>query len=82
MDRKSVRQLCEERGLSVEALAERSKLDEKRIRAILEGRWTASPAERERIAGVFELSKEQIAWEHQVPVVHLYGHGPQFGRSP
>ena len=25
---------------------------------------------------------EQVAWGHRVQVEPLYGHGPQFGRSP
>jgi hypothetical protein len=24
----------------------------------------------------------EIAWGHAVPVDHLWGHGPQFGRTP
>jgi transcriptional regulator with XRE-family HTH domain len=80
--RKTVAELCREHGIDDRQLAERSGLDGRRVRAIVEGRWTPSPAERDRIAGAFGLSKEQIVWGHQTPVQHLYGHGPQFGRTP
>ena len=39
-------------------------------------------AERDKIAGVFGRAREEIAWGHTAPVQHLYGHGPQFGRTP
>jgi hypothetical protein len=79
---KSVAELCGEQGLDARTLAEKAGLDERRVRAIVEGRWTPSPAERDRIAAVFGLTREQIAWGHSTPVSHLYGHGPQFGRTP
>jgi hypothetical protein len=34
------------------------------------------------VAAVFGLTREQIAWGHRAGVTHIYGHGPQFGRSP
>jgi transcriptional regulator with XRE-family HTH domain len=79
---KNVAELCAEHGLDAKRLAEKAELDERRVRAIVEGRWTPSPAERDRIAAVFGLGREQIAWGHSAPVSHLYGHGPQFGRTP
>jgi hypothetical protein len=79
---KNVAELCAERGLDAKRLAEKAGLDERRVRAIVEGRWTPSPAERDRISAVFGLGREQIAWGHSTPVSHLYGHGPQFGRMP
>jgi hypothetical protein len=79
---KSVEELCGEHGLSIPQLAARAGLDEKRVLAIAAGRWTPSPAERDRIASVFGLTREQIAWGHRNPIAHVYGHGPQFGRSP
>jgi transcriptional regulator with XRE-family HTH domain len=75
-------ELCRERGLSAAGLAERTGLDERRVTAILEGRWTPSPAERDKIAALFGLTRAQIAWGHKTTVQHLYGHGPQFGRTP
>ena len=78
----TVGQLCEKHNLGWEQLAERAGLDGQRVRAIAEGRWTPSPAERDRIAAAFGLTRDDIAWGHQTPVEHLYGHGPQFGRTP
>jgi len=74
--------LCGKRGLTPKALADAAKLEMPRVLAILEGRWTPSPQERDKIAAVFGLKREQIAWGHRTEVQHLYGHGPQFGRTP
>jgi len=79
---KTVAQLCEEHRLDVNALAARCGLEESRLLAIIEGRWTPSPGDRDRIAAVFGLTRADIAWSHATPVTHLYGHGPQFGRTP
>jgi hypothetical protein len=79
---KSVAELCAEQGLDAGALADRAGLDKRRARAIVEGRWTPSPAERDRIAAALGLTRDRIAWGHSTPVSHLYGHGPQFGRTP
>jgi hypothetical protein len=80
--RKSVQQLCAEHQFGPAQLADRTGLDERRVVAIVAGRWTPSPAERDRIAAAFGLTRDQIAWGHTTPVEHLYGHGPQFGRTP
>ena len=73
---RTVEQLCVEHKIDVRSLAERSGLDEQRIVAIVLGRWTPSPHERDRIAGVIGLTREQIAWGHKTPIQHLYGSGP------
>jgi hypothetical protein len=78
----SLDSLCGKRALTPTALADAAKLEERRVLAILEGRWTPSPQERDKIAAVFGLTREQIAWGHRTEVQHLYGHGPQFGRTP
>jgi hypothetical protein len=72
----SVDQLCVERGINAQRLAELSGLDEQRVLAIVLGRWTPSPQERDAIAVVFGLTRDQIAWGHKTPIQHLYGHGP------
>jgi transcriptional regulator with XRE-family HTH domain len=74
--------LCGKRGWTAAELAARCGLEESRVLAILEGRWTPSPQERDKIAAVFGLTRAQIAWGHRATVQHLYGHGPQFGRTP
>ena len=79
---KTVEELCVQHGLNHQQLAAKSGLDEQRVLAIALGRWTPSPAERDRVAAAFGLTREQIAWGHSTPESHLYGHGPQFGRTP
>jgi hypothetical protein len=78
----SIDDLCAQHGLSPQQLAGRAGLDERRVLAIVAGRWTPSPEERDRVAAVFGLTRDQIAWGHKTAVDHIYGHGPQFGRSP
>jgi transcriptional regulator with XRE-family HTH domain len=72
----SVAHLCHEQGLTVPELAELSALEESRILAIALGRWTPSPAERQKIATVFGVASDEITWGHKTPIQHLYGHGP------
>ena len=72
----TVDRLCTERGIDARQLAERSGLDEQRVVAIALGRWTPSPHERDAIAAVFGLTRDQIVWGHKIPIQHLYGHGP------
>jgi transcriptional regulator with XRE-family HTH domain len=73
---KTVENLCSENQLTAGQLAERAGLDEQRVLAIALGRWTPSPAERDKIAAVFGLTREQIAWGHKTPIQHIYGSGP------
>ncbi len=73
---KSVDDLCSEHKITTDELAERSGVDPQRVLAIVLGRWTPSPQERDKIAAVFQLTKEQIAWGHKTPIQHIYGHGP------
>jgi hypothetical protein len=73
---KTVSDLCREHQIDGKLLAEKAGLDEQRVLAIILGRWTPSPSERDRVAAVFGLSREQIAWGHKTPIQHIYGHGP------
>jgi hypothetical protein len=73
---RSVSDLCREHAVGIPELAERSGLEEGRVTAIALGRWTPSPLERQRIAAVFNVPIAEIAWGHQTPIQHLYGHGP------
>ena len=73
---KSVTDLCLDFKIDAKTLAEKSGLEEGRVAAIVLGRWTPSPAERDRIAAVFGLTRDQIAWGHKTPIQHIYGHGP------
>lgn len=61
---KTVDLLFEESNLTVEDVAERCGLPTQRVEAIALGRWTPSPAERQRIAAAFEVSVEDISWGH------------------
>ena len=73
---KTVDDLCREQQITYQQLAEKTGLDEQRVLAIVLGRWTPSPAEREKIAATFGLKREQIVWGHKTPIQHIYGHGP------
>jgi hypothetical protein len=73
---KPVDELCREQQIDVRQLAEKSGLDEQRVMAIVLGRWTPSPQERDSIASVFGVSRDDIAWGHKTPIQHIYGHGP------
>lgn len=77
--------LCDwltELGLTPADLADRSRLDVKVVEAILAGRYTTSPEHRARIASALEVDESDVKWSTTVGVDHMYGHGPQFGRSP
>jgi cyanate lyase len=73
---KTVEELCVQQGLNHQQLAQKAGLDEQRVLAIVLGRWTPSPAERDKVAAAFGLTREQIAWGHKTPIQHIYGHGP------
>src|SRR5437588_720659 len=73
---KTIDLLFEETRLTIEDVAERARLTPERVEAIAVGRWTPSPAERQKIAAAFNLTVSDIAWGHKTPVQHLYGHGP------
>jgi transcriptional regulator with XRE-family HTH domain len=72
----------EESGTTLEQLVETSGLEAKLVKAIAAGNYTPSPTERQRLASALGVSVDDIAWGHAVPVDHLWGHGPQFGRTP
>lgn len=72
----TVNDLCERHRIDYRELAARAGLDEQRVLAIVLGRWTPSPTERDKVAAVFGLTREQIAWGHRTPIQHIYGHGP------
>jgi hypothetical protein len=73
---KSVGELCEQHRIDPKQLAEKAGLDEQRVLAIVLGRWTPSPAERDKVAAVFGLTRDQVTWGHKTPIQHIYGHGP------
>jgi transcriptional regulator with XRE-family HTH domain len=72
----SVFELCKKNRLSLLELADRSGLDLPRTRSIYLGRWTPSSEERQRIATALNVTVDDIAWGHETPIQHIYGHGP------
>jgi transcriptional regulator with XRE-family HTH domain len=79
---KPIARVMEETGTSLEQLVEASGLEGKLVKAIATGNYTPSPTERQRLAAALGVTIDDIAWGHTVPVDHLWGHGPQFGRTP
>ena len=73
---KTVMDLCIEHRIDYQTLAARAGLDEQRVLAIVMGRWTPSPDERDKVAAVFGLTRHEIVWGHKTPIQHIYGHGP------
>ena len=71
----------EEKGTTLDQLVAASDLDVKLVKAIVEGHYTPSPSQRQRLAAVVGVAVVEIAWDHSIPVQHLRGNGPQSGRS-
>lgn len=80
--RRTIPDRLHELGMDLAELAANSKLDPKVVESIAAGRYTTSPQQRERIASALGLPVDDVQWGHAVDVDHMYGHGPQFGRSP
>ena len=79
---KTLAEWMAERGLDLARLIEASGLDTRVVKAVAAGRYTPSPDERRRLADTLGVGPDEIAWGHVAQVEHVYGHGPQFGRSP
>lgn len=79
---RTIRDWLSQRGLTIEQLVEASGVDKRVVRAIVEGRYTPSPEQRQQLAAALGVTPEEIVWGHVALVSHVYGHGPQFGRSP
>jgi ribosome-binding protein aMBF1 (putative translation factor) len=79
---RSVAGWMEARGIDRAELIRLSSLETRVVDAVVQGRYTPSPEQRQRLAAALQVSVDQIAWGHINPVQHVYGHGPQFGRSP
>lgn len=78
---KPITQYMEETGTSIEKLVAASGLEAKLVAAIVSGNYTPSPSQRQCLAEVLGVTKDEISWGHTVPVEHLRGNGPQAGRS-
>jgi hypothetical protein len=79
---KSVAHWMTERGIDLPGLVAAARLDNPVVEAIVAGRYTPSPEQRQRLAAALSVQPDEIAWGHVTQVEHMYGHGPQFGRSP
>lgn len=71
-----VAELCKQQQLTIDDLAARTDLPVDRVTAIVLGRWTPSPHERERVAAALGVTPADISWGHKTPIQHIYGHGP------
>ena len=76
MSTKSVSELCLQQKMNVQELSDQAGMENPRILAIVMGRWTPSPRERQKIADVFEVEIGDISWGHKTPIQHIYGFGP------
>ena len=77
---KPIARHMEETGVSVDQLVTATGLDRKLVSAIIKGNHTPSPLQRRRLAAALGVSSDDISWGHAVPVEHMRGNGPQFGR--
>jgi hypothetical protein len=75
-------ELMAARGVILLDLAAASGVDSRIVEAIVQCRYTPSPEQRQRLAAALEVGVDEVAWGHSAQVTHVYGHGPQFGRSP
>ena len=79
---KTLSEWMAERGVDLARLIEASGLEDRVVKAVAAGRYTPSPEQRRRLADALGVGPDEIAWGHAAQVEHVYGHGPQFGRSP
>lgn len=79
---RSLADWLELRGLNATGLVTATGLEPRVVEALVAGRYTPSPQQRRRVAAALLVDPAQIAWGHAAAVEHMYGHGPQFGRSP
>jgi plasmid maintenance system antidote protein VapI len=82
MPKLTVGELLKLREMTIEQLAEATALDARAAEAIVAGRYTTSPKQRERVARALGVEPADVSWGQSMEVDHLYGHGSQFGRSP
>lgn len=68
--------------MQVAELIESTGLDSRVVESIVNGNYTPSPQQRDRIAAALGVERDDVQWGHSVAVDSMYGHGPQFGRSP
>jgi hypothetical protein len=79
---KTLSEWMADRNMTLAELIEASGLEARVVEAIAGSRYTPSPLQRDRLSAALTIRPDQVAWGHLAPVEHVYGHGPQFGRSP
>jgi transcriptional regulator with XRE-family HTH domain len=62
----TIDRLLEESDLPLEEIADRAGVTADRLRAIATGRWTPSPAERQRVAAALAVEVEHVSWGHSM----------------
>lgn len=72
----SVDEHCRAQGITFDELVGRCGLDSNRVLAIVAGRWTPSPQERQAVAAALNVTVGEITWGHKTPIQHIYGQGP------
>jgi len=68
--------------MQIADLVEATGLDGRVVESIVNSNYTPSPNQRDRIANALGIERDAVQWGHSVAVESMYGHGPQFGRSP
>lgn len=66
--------LIEKSQLTLEQIAAASGLEIGRVEAIVDGRWTPSPAERAAIASALGMPVEEIAFGHNMNARNIRFH--------
>ena len=61
-------ELLARHGIDVRQLAELSGVNEVHVEAMVKDRWTPSPEQRDAIARVFGLTRDDITWWHAASV--------------
>ena len=72
----SVADYCRQQDISFDQFVQRTGLDENRLMAIMLGRWTPSPSERDKVSAALGVTRDEISWGHKTPIQHIYGFGP------
>jgi hypothetical protein len=79
---KTVLEWMAERHIEVADLVSATGLPRRVLDAIMHNRYTPSPQQRQALAVALGVELTHIIWGHSSQVDPMYGHGPQFGRSP